>query len=168
MRSLRDREVACSASDLHGLNFESCVWRTASSHLSHHPQRFSWPNLACIIYCAQKWPKARLISFHVHFSFTQRSSPLGLLTRRWDVIYRQQRQLMYHLDFHIIATLFSTLIWLCRHAEYSKPGRRTFEFQLSQCGCSLYVCNATNGSNASGNTIKGPWGGGGTERFFEK
>ena len=35
---LRDREVACSASDRQGSNFESCVWRTVSSHLSHHPQ----------------------------------------------------------------------------------------------------------------------------------
>ena len=30
--SLRDREVACSASDLQGLNFEECVWRAVSSH----------------------------------------------------------------------------------------------------------------------------------------
>ena len=36
--SLRDREVAYLASDLQGLNFESCVWRAVSSHLSHHPQ----------------------------------------------------------------------------------------------------------------------------------
>ena len=36
--SLRDRDVACSASDLQGSNFESCVWRTVSSHSSHHPQ----------------------------------------------------------------------------------------------------------------------------------
>ena len=36
--SLCDREVACSASDLQGLNFESCVWRAVSSHSSHHPQ----------------------------------------------------------------------------------------------------------------------------------
>ena len=36
--SLRDREVACSASDRQGLNFESCVWRTVSSQSSHHPQ----------------------------------------------------------------------------------------------------------------------------------
>ena len=36
--SLRDREVACSASDLQGLNFESCVWRAVSSLLSRHPQ----------------------------------------------------------------------------------------------------------------------------------
>ena len=38
VESLRDREVACSASDRQGTNFESCVWRTVSSHLSHHPQ----------------------------------------------------------------------------------------------------------------------------------
>ena len=36
--SLRDREVACSASDSQGSNLESCVWRTVSSHSSHHPQ----------------------------------------------------------------------------------------------------------------------------------
>ena len=34
--SLRDREVACSTSDRQGSNFESCVWRTVSSH---HPQK---------------------------------------------------------------------------------------------------------------------------------
>ena len=36
--SLRDREVACSASDHQDSNFESCVWRTVSSHSSHHSQ----------------------------------------------------------------------------------------------------------------------------------
>ena len=36
--SLRDREVACSASDRQGSNFVSCVWRTVSSQSSHHPQ----------------------------------------------------------------------------------------------------------------------------------
>ena len=36
--SLCDREVACSASYRQGSNFESCVWRTVSSHSSHHPQ----------------------------------------------------------------------------------------------------------------------------------
>ena len=36
--SLRDREVACSASDRQGSNFESCVWRTVSAQSSHHPQ----------------------------------------------------------------------------------------------------------------------------------
>ena len=36
--SLRDREVAYSASDRQGSNFKSCVWRTVSSQSSHHPQ----------------------------------------------------------------------------------------------------------------------------------
>ena len=36
--SFRDREVAYSASDRQGSNFESCVWRTVSSQSSHHPQ----------------------------------------------------------------------------------------------------------------------------------
>ena len=36
--NLRDREVACSASDRQGSNFESCVWRAVSSQSSHHPQ----------------------------------------------------------------------------------------------------------------------------------
>ena len=36
--SLRNREVACSASDRQGSNFEFCVWRTVSSQSSHHPQ----------------------------------------------------------------------------------------------------------------------------------
>ena len=35
--SLRDREVAFSASDRQGSNFASCVWRTALSQSSHHP-----------------------------------------------------------------------------------------------------------------------------------
>ena len=38
VESLCDREVACSASDRQGSNFESCVWRTVSSHSSRHPQ----------------------------------------------------------------------------------------------------------------------------------
>ena len=33
--SLRDRDVACSAADRQASNFESCVWKTVSSH---HPQ----------------------------------------------------------------------------------------------------------------------------------
>ena len=37
--SLRDREVACTASDRLRSNFESCVWKTVSSHSSHHPQK---------------------------------------------------------------------------------------------------------------------------------
>ena len=38
VESLCDREVACSAPDLQGLNFESCVWSAVSFHSSHHPR----------------------------------------------------------------------------------------------------------------------------------
>ena len=60
--SLRDREIACSASDRQGSNFESCVWRTVSSHSSHHPQEVLLGQFA------QRWPKARFISFHFPFT----------------------------------------------------------------------------------------------------
>ena len=36
--SLRDGEVACSASDRQGSNFEFCVWSTVSSQSSHQPE----------------------------------------------------------------------------------------------------------------------------------
>ena len=36
--SVTERYCACSASDRQGANFEFCVWRAVSSHLSHHPQ----------------------------------------------------------------------------------------------------------------------------------
>ena len=51
--SLRDREVACSASDRQGSNFESCVWRRGQCHLNHLTilRRFSWP---CLGYLCTK------------------------------------------------------------------------------------------------------------------
>ena len=36
VEKFRDREVACSASDLQGLNFKYCVWRAVSSHSSQN------------------------------------------------------------------------------------------------------------------------------------
>ena len=59
--SLRDREVAYSASDRQGSNFESCVWRTVSSQSSHHPQEVLLAQFS--LYVHKRWPKARFISF---------------------------------------------------------------------------------------------------------
>ena len=62
--SLRDREVACSASDRQGSNFESCVLRTVSSnHLTI--LRFSWPSLAYMCTKVAQSP-IHFISFHLH------------------------------------------------------------------------------------------------------
>ena len=57
--SLRDRELACSASDRQGSHFESCVWMTVSSHSSHHPQEVFLAHFGF----AQRWPKTLFISF---------------------------------------------------------------------------------------------------------
>ena len=57
--SLPDREVACSASDRQGSNFESCVWRTVSSQSSHHPQEVLLAQFSLYVHT-----KARFISFH--------------------------------------------------------------------------------------------------------
>ena len=59
--SLRDREVACSASDRQGSNFESCVWRTVSSQSSHHPQEVLLAQFS--LYVHKGGLKARFISF---------------------------------------------------------------------------------------------------------
>ena len=64
MGSLSDREVACSALDRKGSNFESCVCRAVSSHLFHNPHmRFPWYGLVWPT-CAQRWPKTPFIPIY--------------------------------------------------------------------------------------------------------
>ena len=48
--SLRDREVACSATDRQSSNFESCVWMTVSSQSSHHPQEVLLAQFSLYVY----------------------------------------------------------------------------------------------------------------------
>ena len=62
--SLRDREVACSASDRQGSNFESCVWRTVSSQSSHHPQEVLLAQFSLYVHKGGLKPD----SFHFHLS----------------------------------------------------------------------------------------------------
>ena len=61
--SLRDREVACSASDRQGSNFESCVWRTVSSQSSHHPQEVLLAQFSIYVHNGGLKPD----SFHFRF-----------------------------------------------------------------------------------------------------
>ena len=77
--SLRDREVACSASDRQGSNFESCVWRTVSSQSSHHPQEVLLAQFSLYVHKSGLKPDSfHFISFHhqegcrvVHFFVIQ-------------------------------------------------------------------------------------------------
>ena len=80
--SLRDREVACSASDRQGSNFESCVWRTVSSQSSHHPQEVLLAQFSLYVHNGGLKPD----SFHFIFirhGFTQCDVSLSIffLTR---------------------------------------------------------------------------------------
>ena len=71
--SLRDREVACSASDRQGLNFESCVWRTVSSQSSPHPQEVLLAQFSLYVHKGGLKPD----SFHFQrqsFAFFQNST----------------------------------------------------------------------------------------------
>ena len=71
--SLRDREVACSASDRQGSNFESCVWRTVSSQSSHHPQEVLLAQFSLYVHKGGLKPD----SFHFYFPYRD-SNPVDL------------------------------------------------------------------------------------------
>ena len=78
--SLCDREVACSASDHQGLNFESCVGRQC--YLTHLTiiRRFFWPNLAWI-YTKVAWSPIPFISFILKPKFRH-----GLQINAWRML----------------------------------------------------------------------------------
>ena len=58
-----DGEVAYSASDSQGSNFESCVWRSVSSHSSHHPQEVLQAQFSLYVHNGGLKPR----SFHFIF-----------------------------------------------------------------------------------------------------
>ena len=67
--SLRDREVACSASDRQGTNFESCVWRTVLSQSSHHPQEVILAQFSLYVHKGGLKPD----SFYFYFNYGDQS-----------------------------------------------------------------------------------------------
>ena len=88
MGSPRDREVACTASDRQGSNFESCVWRTVSSQSSHHPQEVLLAQFSLYVHKGGLKPD----SFHLVHSDcgwllnTSCKSPIKqTLTRSWII-----------------------------------------------------------------------------------
>ena len=83
--SLRDREVACSASDRQGSNFESCVWRTVSSQSSHHPQEVLLAQFSLYVHKGGLKPD----SFHFIFVFTLNTTHYALPTRGDTPVQRQ-------------------------------------------------------------------------------
>ena len=62
--SLRDREVACSASDRQRSDFKSCGWRAVSSHSSHHHQEVLLAQFSIYVHKSGLKPD----SFHLLYS----------------------------------------------------------------------------------------------------
>ena len=128
--SLRDREVACSASDRQGSNFESCVWRTMSSQSSHHLQEVLLAQFSLYVHKGGLKPD----SFHLQGSNPGRAGYLSLwlyiystpncseagsvqcclwyceLQRTFELIRNESRALLSRLRLPFVAIL----LWLCR------------------------------------------------------
>ena len=81
--SLRDREVACSASDRQGANFESCVWRTVSSQTSHHPQEVLLAQFSLYVHNGGLKPDS------FHFFDTSQQYNIEVILQLWDVKCQQ-------------------------------------------------------------------------------
>ena len=90
---LRDREVACSASDRS--NFESCVWRAVSSHSSHHPQEVLLAQFSLYVHKSGLKPDSfhficnsngyrPSLSTHSYTSLTGQKSKI--ITRCWFIV----------------------------------------------------------------------------------
>ena len=91
--SLRDREVACSASDRQGSNFESCVWRTVSSQSSHQPQEVLLAQFSLYVHKGGLKPDSfHFISFCdppqcKYYGSVKQSYPTPFLCKRGYIIY---------------------------------------------------------------------------------
>ena len=97
--SLRDREVACSASDRQGSNFESCVWRTVSSH---HPQEVLLAQFSLYVHKGGLKPD----SFHFILSnapFSRNINHFGFYTCYENPVY--QKDLRVNIFLKVVAHL---------------------------------------------------------------
>ena len=95
--SLRDREVACSASDRQGSNFESCVWRTVSSQSSHHPQEVLLAQFSLYVHKGGLKPD----SFHFHFLESGLSGTA--LINCFVAHLENEKRLIYHILYNMLA-----------------------------------------------------------------
>ena len=119
--SLRDREVACSASDRQGSNFEFCVWRTVSSQSSHHPQEVLLAQFSLYVHKGGLKPD----SFHF---LPLRGSSTQPITAAW-VDYRW---LDKYFDDHADQTRIQTR-WGCSEARQISGWSQQTHEAWSQC-----------------------------------
>ena len=114
--SLRDREVACSASDRQGSNFDSCVWRTVSSQSSHQPQKVLLAQFSLYVLKGGLRPDSfHFICFPANTKHLQNiCTTLAQRLRGWsDAV-----QMLYKC----LCELFAQRVWgACGHAFVIQP-----------------------------------------------
>ena len=124
--SLRDREVACSASDLQGLNFKSCVWRPVSSHSSHHPQEVILPQISRYVHKSGLKPDSFFFSFILPMFSEPRDMQMLkteyflLWNVSWSESHHPQEVLLAHFSLYVHKVglkpdSFHILVWKLKH-----------------------------------------------------
>ena len=107
VESLRDREVACSASDRQGSNFESCVWRTVSSQSSHHPQEVLLAQFSLYVHKGGLKPD----SFHFFNAFRRSKFRFCIAKNVWlDTTIIEIAQVLRKLSTEVIFMLETAAI----------------------------------------------------------
>ena len=107
--SLRDREVACSASDRQGSNFESCVWRAVSSHSSHHPQEVLLAQFSLYVHKGDLKPDLFhffYVDLFVGFCQVKKNQKNPRKTRKWVGASSPNSDLFFFLHFLMIFFLY--------------------------------------------------------------
>ena len=99
--SLRDREVACSASDRQGSNFESCVWRTVSSQSSHHPQGVLLAKFSLYVHKGSLKPD----SFHCRLFCVEKLDSYSI---KWSLPKYWRTGIQCYCSIYIITVLIKT------------------------------------------------------------
>ena len=85
--SLRHREVACSASDRQGSNFESCIWRTVSSRSFHHPQEVILVQFSLYVHKGGLKPDSFHFSNHSSPSYTHPATHMSRLNYKGGLLF---------------------------------------------------------------------------------
>ena len=81
--------IACSASDRQGSNFESSVWRTVSSQLSHHPQEVLLAQFSLYVHKGGLKPDSFHFIWRLHKYGCRRNSKI-LQTNTYHKIYQNE------------------------------------------------------------------------------
>ena len=110
--SLRDREVAFSASDRQGSNFESCVWMTVSSQSSHHPQEVLLAQFSLYVHKGGLKPDSFHFILFIHHLSDQTGVTACFSTLKFEVpgtIWVYYRHMCFLLHAFAYFTLISPI-----------------------------------------------------------